>query len=339
MPIYREWKRKLAKLAEEQVFPLTIECELTSKCNFTCSMCYAKDNCPQTEWSLNDWKQLFDEAINCGTLFFVLTGGEPLTHPHFWDIYDYLASKGSRITIFTNGSLIDELVIERFKKQAPELVVISLYGYDEESVYLTTKVKGAFLKINRAIELLSQAKIPFTVRTLPIKPIYDRLESMIQYVKSFNQFLGYQLYIAPTKNDTAPSKLRLTPEDLAEFERKIRVAFPAYGSLDCEVTVVSSGCQAMKTGCYITHEGLLRPCALAQNYDKIIRPNLFLESYRLLAKEWRTTNNLIQCDTCEHRTFCIKCPIRLDLENGKNSCSKYLKALAIARGGNDCGGL
>ena len=134
MTSYKEWKRSLAKLSEEQMFPLTVECELTSKCNFSCEMCYVKDNQSKDALSLEKWYQLFDEAIEAGALFFVLTGGEPLSHPDFWKIYRYLADKGVKITLFTNGSFLDEEAVSRFTKNPPEMIVISLYGHNQETV-------------------------------------------------------------------------------------------------------------------------------------------------------------------------------------------------------------
>ena len=46
-------------------------------------MCYVKDNCLSSSLTLNERYHLFDEAIQAGALFFVLTEGELISHPFF----------------------------------------------------------------------------------------------------------------------------------------------------------------------------------------------------------------------------------------------------------------
>lgn len=339
MPEYRDWKRKLAQLAKTEVFPLTLECELTTKCNFSCPMCYAKDNRPSSEWTFLDWKQLFDEAIGIGTLFFVLTGGEPLSHPNFWQIYEYLTNKGVKITVFTNSSLIDESVINRFIKYPPELIVITLYGWDDHSVYQVTKNSDGFTKINKAIDILKQHHLPFTLRTLPIRPIYEGLDKLIAYVQSKNLFLGYQLYLSPSPKVNNIEPLRLNSTELNEFENKIRNAFSVYQQESCEISSTSSDCQAMNSGCYITHDGYMRPCVMAFDFQEKVIFNQLLQVYRNLAKRWHSFTVNSECQDCNLKRHCLSCKARLILENQNNGCSEYLKTFAAKRGVNDDGNL
>ncbi|HRY78141.1 MAG TPA: hypothetical protein P5154_05190 [Candidatus Izemoplasmatales bacterium] len=70
MSSYREWKRRLAHEAESGGFPLSMECELTSGCNFRCSMCYAREDHPQNELSTSEWKAAFDAAGTKGGICF-----------------------------------------------------------------------------------------------------------------------------------------------------------------------------------------------------------------------------------------------------------------------------
>lgn len=336
MTSYKEWKRSLAKLSEEQMIPLTVECELTSKCNFSCEMCYVKDNQSKDALSLEEWYQLFDEAIEAGALFFVLTGGEPLSHPNFWKIYRYLADKGVKITVFTNGSFLDELAVSRFTKNPPEMIVISLYGHNQETVSKFTKVSNAFALVDKGIDLLRNANIPFILRTLPVVSIYNQLPELIEYVRSKNQFLGYQLYLAPGKNQKNPHSLRLNPVQLYNFEQLLLKSFSQYQLEDCQSSMTSSNCQALRTGCYITHEGDIRPCSMALYPSEKYRIGHFLTSYRSLASKWKQYTNDLQCQGCEHVNHCLKCPVRLNYEKG---CSLYLQDIARQRGGDNHGDL
>lgn len=115
--------------------------EITNVCNFRCPHCYVdKKNAKYLPFE--DVKVFADELyeLNCNSI--TLTGGEIFfTHFEFNKIYEYLYEKGFLISINTNSSLINDEVIELFKKMPPNIVEISLYGYDEETYYCPGKFK------------------------------------------------------------------------------------------------------------------------------------------------------------------------------------------------------
>jgi MoaA/NifB/PqqE/SkfB family radical SAM enzyme len=339
MPKYLEWKRQLANFAKENKFPLTVECELTTGCNFRCAMCYVHDNQPYQDLPTSDWKSFFDGAIKSGALYFVLTGGEPLSIVGFWELYEYLMSKGVKITVFTNGSFINESVATRFKKNPPELITVTLYGYDEESTFNVTGVKNQYIKVDQGIDLLIKYNLSFILRTLPIKPIYSSLPQLIKYVQSKNQFLGYQLYIAPSKNQSSPSHLRLSPSELIKFEQMILNAFTEYKHKECSTSAISSSCQALVTGCFISHDGYMHPCSLADEPKAKLIPSQFLEIYQSLQIRWNEINKDNPCNNCHLAHECLQCPARKQFEGGLNKCSEYLKACAESHKGVYHGGL
>jgi len=47
-------------------------------------------------------------------LWILFTGGEPLLRPDFLEIYTYAKKKGLLVTIFTNGTLIDDNLADYF---------------------------------------------------------------------------------------------------------------------------------------------------------------------------------------------------------------------------------
>ena len=56
----------------------------------------------------DEWLKVAKEAADMGCLFLLLTGGEPLLHPEFKQIYRGLQELGIYLTVNTNGTLIDE---------------------------------------------------------------------------------------------------------------------------------------------------------------------------------------------------------------------------------------
>ena len=70
--------------------------ELTPLCNLDCKMCYVHLQDPSVRHRMlsgEQWISLIQQAIDEGMMEAMLTGGEAMTHPAFWDIYMYLINK------------------------------------------------------------------------------------------------------------------------------------------------------------------------------------------------------------------------------------------------------
>ena len=98
---------------DHMVQRLYIHWDITTRCNFCCPYCYAKQDY-QDEWQRTDtWsqQQLVISAIKAAKLpiFIGLLGGEPTLHPRFNTIVDSVLDacwhKQSRLYITTNGSI------------------------------------------------------------------------------------------------------------------------------------------------------------------------------------------------------------------------------------------
>ena len=68
--------------------PVSGTFELTQRCNFNCEMCYVHDCKQKTDPpTAEDWLNLAQQAKDAGTVFLLLTGGEPLIRDDFEEIY------------------------------------------------------------------------------------------------------------------------------------------------------------------------------------------------------------------------------------------------------------
>lgn len=143
--------------------------ELLPLCNMNCDMCYVHLTKKQLDeaggriHTGKEWLEIGKQMVENGTLFLLLTGGEPLLHPDFKEIYLGLKKMGIIITINTNATLIDESWIEFFKQHKPRRINITLYGSSNETYERLCHYKNGFDKVINAIKLLQEADIPFKV--------------------------------------------------------------------------------------------------------------------------------------------------------------------------------
>src|SRR6185503_5633916 len=91
---------------------------VTRTCNLRCVHCYSDSYAQKYAGELSHEQALgvIDDvaAFNVPALLF--SGGEPLTRPDLLDLIEYAVGKGLRITLSTNGTLLDEKIAKRLKE-------------------------------------------------------------------------------------------------------------------------------------------------------------------------------------------------------------------------------
>ncbi|MCW5830575.1 MAG: radical SAM protein [Deltaproteobacteria bacterium] len=118
---------------------------LTRTCNLRCVHCYSSSEARRYPGELDTGqaKALIDDLADFGIPALLLSGGEPLTRYDFWEIVPYARSKGLRLTLSTNGTLIDLETAQRLKDSGFTYVGISLDGIGAVNDHFRGK-EGAF---------------------------------------------------------------------------------------------------------------------------------------------------------------------------------------------------
>jgi SynChlorMet cassette radical SAM/SPASM protein ScmF len=96
---------------------------LTSGCNLRCRHCWIAPSFVGGEPSPGEYldldllKSAVAEAKPLGLRNVKLTGGEPTLHPQFVEIVDFLTGEGLRMTMETNGTLVDASLARHLKEE------------------------------------------------------------------------------------------------------------------------------------------------------------------------------------------------------------------------------
>lgn len=118
---------------------------VTRTCNLHCVHCYSDSHGQKYSGELTHEQALanIDDLVDYGVPALLISGGEPLVRPDLFELTEYATSKGLRVTLSTNGTLIDEPTAARLKKSGLTYVGISLDGIGETNDLFRGK-KGAF---------------------------------------------------------------------------------------------------------------------------------------------------------------------------------------------------
>ena len=135
--------------------PFTVYLEVTNACNLHCNHCYmeAPSNEDENLLSVEEIYALIDDLNSMNVLVIALAGGEPLLRRDFFDIARYASDKDMMVFLTTNGTKINEHVIETLKEIGIGKITISLEGVTE-GTHDALRGEGSFKKTTKGLKML-----------------------------------------------------------------------------------------------------------------------------------------------------------------------------------------
>lgn len=128
--------------------------KLTNECNLRCKYCYAGSGKPSETLTIDTLRRIRKEVSEISnTVEYVLSGGEPLLHPHALDFAEEVFASGNTVQILTNGALITTDDIAQRIAAVTNLVKISVDGSTAD-IHSITRGKKNFEQVINGIELL-----------------------------------------------------------------------------------------------------------------------------------------------------------------------------------------
>lgn len=117
----------------------------TRTCNLRCVHCYSDSFAKKYPGELDtaQAKVMIDDLVAFKVPALLFSGGEPTTRPDLFELIAHATGQGLRVTVSTNGTLIDEAKARQFKDLGVTYVGISLDGIGKTNDLFRGK-DGAF---------------------------------------------------------------------------------------------------------------------------------------------------------------------------------------------------
>lgn len=154
-----------------------LEFLITDRCNLCCRHCYLGEGLCQ-DLSLESIMKVLKEFEEIQGLRLLLSGGEPLLHPNFWEINEVLRDYPFRSVLLSNGTTINQ---DNARKLRVHEVQLSLDGMKKGHESL--RGEGTFEKVIRAIDHLQEAHLRVSIATMIHRnnlAEFDELASFLQ---------------------------------------------------------------------------------------------------------------------------------------------------------------
>lgn len=328
---FAQFKGELLNVALRKKSLVAATIELTNVCNFKCKHCYLGDS-KSCFLDVDIVKRILDELKELGCIMLLFTGGEPLLHPNFMDIFIYAKLKGFIITVYTNGSLINCSHIALFREYKPFLIEISLYGIDQASYYSFTGVIDSYNKVADALASLSENNISFRLKTMLIKHTYPFLHEMKTIAQKYNVQFRWDSYIIPTlEGNTDVLSDHLLDEDticsaiLEDDDRRKLIMSKICGSGIKTKEQKLYICDAGKTNIFISAEAIMSMCVIARDPWFDLNHGSVKDGWNKLYSYSETLMpSGHPCFNCDKIQICRYCPSKFKLESGSiNPVKRY----------------
>jgi radical SAM protein with 4Fe4S-binding SPASM domain len=247
--------------------PKIVIFELTHRCNLRCGHCYNDGPDPSRQLTTGEVTSILKGIPSPGTTALGFTGGEVMVRADVMEILEAAHKMGfENINIDSNGTLIDEDTIGRFKELGVKSLHVSLDGPEEINDQL--RGNGSYRKVVKAIKLAVTAGI-----TVTLNMTVGQLNA--GYIQSlFNRVKPLEIHYFKVEPLLIKSKARHLQELLLEKSDILRVCDTIKVLQDSSppTLVIDNlfktymeekpllGCPSGKSFCMISREGRMFHC-------------------------------------------------------------------------------
>jgi AdoMet-dependent heme synthase len=316
--------------------------ELTRSCNLACTHCRASaERGPYPgELSTGECRRVMDEIAEVGKPVIILTGGEPLLRFDVFDLARYGSSKGFRMVMATNGTLISEDNVKEMRASGIQRISVSLDGPDAETHDAFRKVKGSFEGSIRGIERAKRGGLEFQINTTITQANLRLVPDILRLAVDLGAVAHHIFLLVPTGRGKELKHQEITAAEYEEtlhwfYEQREKVPLqlkatcaPHYYRIlrqraaqeGKKVTADRFGLDAMTRGClggiafcFISHIGQVQPCGYLELDCGKVRQKSFQEIWKEsdVFKRLRNTEGYHgKCGRCEFRKVCGGCRAR-----------------------------
>lgn len=331
-------EERLCNTATQKRIPLGGSLELLPLCNMNCDMCYVRLSREEMEQkgrirSGGEWIELAKQMRDAGTLFVLLTGGEPLLHPDFRMIYRELKKLGMIVTLNTNGTLIDEVWADFFAAFRPRRVNVTLYGKDSGTYERLCHFRAGYELAVRGIRLLRERGIDVKINGSLTRENRNDIPQLIETAKRLDVPIHIDTYMYPAGRErdsgfhsnarldpaeAARSRVEILRSSLTEDEYRLyrEKTLQMADSPSPEKPDLSVRCRAGRSSFVVNWLGNMTPCVMLSDPSVNAFENGFVKSWTQIVEKTEKIQISAKCGNCALREVCNTCAACALLETG-----------------------
>ena len=158
-----------AAASEALAAPLYVAWQITNECNLACLHCIEESGPGKAfkdELDRDAALAVIDQLMDNEVPYLSFSGGEPMLHPHFFEMVERVTSRGSQLKIETNGHYLTPENCARLMELEVKAVQVSLDGASS-ATFGRMRVRGEFDRTVEGIRNLTRAGVAVEINFSP----------------------------------------------------------------------------------------------------------------------------------------------------------------------------
>ncbi len=301
---------------------LRITAELTHRCELCCAHCYcrlpADSGRAGEELSGSEWERILAEGAEEGALLLVLTGGDPLLHRDFRQVWLAAKRLGYLPEVFTSATSLTPELADFLAEWPPLQVSVTLYGATEETYARTTGRPGMLARALAGLELLRERGIAIEAKALFSRSNVHEFDAIRELAGRYGAPVRWNAELVGSAPGChgSPDAVRLSAAEVVALELRDRERWQAWTEeiLPFEPAPARPDtpfrCQVGSLELNVDPYGVLQPCLLLSTRGYDLRRGSVREGWRKAVPEmlaelaWSPG----PCQACSLATVCRLCP-------------------------------
>lgn len=285
-------------------YPKVLQLHINSECNYNCIYCYAKKEVKPLE--TKKWLSIIDEAEDLGISYLEILGGEPFLDKSLERILDYAITKNFKVTIYTNGLLINDYWVKKLKSLKENIIISIKYGYHKQVIdnhLLEKKIK----EVEAVIKRLVNEDVPIVTFITVDRFNFSDIKKILNKAIELKTFPIVERYI-PIEDKKINQRFSLTKEQWTETLKLIKEIYSKYSPVIYGKAYTRGKiCSCFTDNLSITPAGSVLPCPFSSNSLSLgnVREESLKEIWKKFLKkrkEWIKIPK--ECKSCKNRYLC-----------------------------------
>ena len=207
--------------ATQEYKPRLIFWEVTKGCNLRCIHCRATATELMSPTDLPTGKALniISQIADFANPILVLSGGEPLFRHDIFQLAEYATSRGLRVALATNGTMVTKDIAEKIKEAGIKRVSISLDGADATTHDTFRGIPGAFEAAIYGMKNLQQLGVSVQINTTIARHNAHQLPDVLTLARELGADALHTFLLVPVGCGVDIAAEQMVPPD--EYERML----------------------------------------------------------------------------------------------------------------------
>ncbi len=262
--------------------PISYSIEPTNHCNLKCPECPSGLGAltrPLGLLNFDDFKNWIDQIKDTGFYVQLFFQGEPYINKHLPEMIRYAQENNVYISISTNGHFVNENNVDNVLENAPDKLIYSVDGLDEES-YQKYRIGGTFEQADKGLSLLLKRKKELKKKNPYIEfqfIVMKQNEHQLEDVKKYCKDVGVDILLFKTMQISSyENALKFLPDN-PKYRR--------YLVKDGQISIknkLKNHCFALWRTSVITWDGKVVPCC----FDKDAKYTLGILNGKSFSDIW-----------------------------------------------------